>query len=517
MTVNEIITNRNPEFTYSFKPHPLDNTDDWNITSVKSMLGFANVTIDRENIPSVITVTPKALSKYEDIIQISLVNNGINPFQTCKRRMLEFGMNVDTEFKYYYDCFAIKSSGNNGTNNTWVQFNDSSVSVRYYVGNPNLEAVHYTDFIQSGHEKVYIPDGKVLYLYSDVNTSYEDSSIFTFYASPNLMICEGDIMKLLKDEELTKEYAFKGLFKNNLYINSTPVLPSTDLTVGCYQEMFSGCSNLTSTPALPASVVPDYAYKEMFKNCTSLVSLTEWFGSNVTSVGVGAFEGMFEGCTGLDNYIIQFELPSSQIDIPERAYMHVFKDCTYMYECRIAPGSGGETYLGNCGDYAFYGFFLNCKRLIIHDNAYHFRVQSCGEYTFARMYENTNLKKINGYIRVQGNCGTKAFYRTFADNKNMIEARVPSVHGRCAAGAFSETYKGCSNITEIRNPNILSNASTAFESNWLDGLPATGTYHYPIRLLDEYPIRYTQAEKEQLIKNDYHIPAGWTMKWEYSI
>lgn len=91
MRINETITDVNPVFTYSLKPYPLDTFENWTVTSIKSMRDFATVTVDRTQIPATITVTPKKIVDYEDVIQILLYNA---EDQNCKRKMIEFIMNV---------------------------------------------------------------------------------------------------------------------------------------------------------------------------------------------------------------------------------------------------------------------------------------------------------------------------------------------------------------------------------------------------------------------------------------
>ncbi len=47
-------------------------------------------------------------------------------------------------------------------------------------------------------------------------------------------------------------------------------LPVTTLTANCYQEMFSGCTNLTTAPTLPATTLAANCYQDMFSGCTNL-------------------------------------------------------------------------------------------------------------------------------------------------------------------------------------------------------------------------------------------------------
>lgn len=64
-------------------------------------------------------------------------------------------------------------------------------------------------------------------------------------------------------------------------------LPATTLAVNCYQNMFTGCSNLTSAPYLPATTLADSCYFRMFAGCSSLNKLSaafsDWGSSNETN------------------------------------------------------------------------------------------------------------------------------------------------------------------------------------------------------------------------------------------
>ncbi len=47
-------------------------------------------------------------------------------------------------------------------------------------------------------------------------------------------------------------------------------LPVSTLTANCYEEMFSGCTNLTTAPDLPAATLAEGCYSNMFNGCSNL-------------------------------------------------------------------------------------------------------------------------------------------------------------------------------------------------------------------------------------------------------
>jgi hypothetical protein len=59
------------------------------------------------------------------------------------------------------------------------------------------------------------------------------------------------------------------MFKNS-GITTAPDLPATVLATHCYEEMFSGCTQLTVAPVLPAEQLIDNCYWHMFEGCSRL-------------------------------------------------------------------------------------------------------------------------------------------------------------------------------------------------------------------------------------------------------
>ena len=104
----------------------------------------------------------------------------------------------------------------------------------------------------------------------------------------------GNIMSLVDENgfatatTLTEDHAFCLLFYNNTHLynhaSKDLVLPATTLTIGCYDRMFNGCTNLTTAPELPAATLKNGCYSEMFKGCTNLNSVTCLATTDISSV-----------------------------------------------------------------------------------------------------------------------------------------------------------------------------------------------------------------------------------------
>ena len=98
-----------------------------------------------------------------------------------------------------------------------------------------------------------------------------------------------------------KDFAFYNLFYNckNIVNISSNFLPAMTLAMGCYYNMFIGCTSLTTAPALPATTLANNCYSYMFQGCTKLTTAPVL---PATNLNVNCYQYMFNGCTKL-NYI----------------------------------------------------------------------------------------------------------------------------------------------------------------------------------------------------------------------
>ena len=115
------------------------------------------------------------------------------------------------------------------------------------------------------------------------NTSYGDSPVVTISGGTATVKVYGNIMSLFDEDGFATNstlpdanYVLYGLFKNNTSLTDASglLLPATELKYACYQEMFSGCSNLEAGPVLPAPTLYVHCYFGMFYICSKLASVT---------------------------------------------------------------------------------------------------------------------------------------------------------------------------------------------------------------------------------------------------
>lgn len=146
------------------------------------------------------------------------------------------------------------------------------------------------------------PDGYVEIICSDYVPLNSATKYMLIEGFANDVQASGNINSLLgsnfSDIDTVGNYEFYNLFSNCTMLSTAPILPATNLGIGCYYNMFAntyiqmppelpaltlkescyaymfyGCENLLTTPILRARVLPDYCYASMFDSCTSLSTI----------------------------------------------------------------------------------------------------------------------------------------------------------------------------------------------------------------------------------------------------
>jgi hypothetical protein len=127
--------------------------------------------------------------------------------------------------------------------------------------------------------------------YSFTITSASTYGIGTFSGSSSYHV-EGNARSLWAGSAFTNSVAMQvnyqlwGLFKDQTNLQSAEnlVLPSTALKYYCYQNMFSGCTNMTTAPELPAATLVKSCYKGMFSLCSKLNNI-RCYATNKSATG----------------------------------------------------------------------------------------------------------------------------------------------------------------------------------------------------------------------------------------
>lgn len=117
--------------------------------------------------------------------------------------------------------------------------------------------------------------------------------------------CGGNIMSLIYGDDFKEQtnslekYQFYSLFRDNTYLISAKnlVLPATELSKSCYNNMFKFCTSLNEGPELPATKLAEDCYNTMFMGCESLNNAPELLASELIK---GCYVYMFRGCEKLN-------------------------------------------------------------------------------------------------------------------------------------------------------------------------------------------------------------------------
>ena len=231
---------------------------------------------------------------------------------------------------------------------TFASDGTTTISLENYSG--NAPALYYSfdaqSWMQWDYSALSFSTNKPLYLCGinpdGFSLNYDSFSQFSFGGNP--FTVSGDIMSLInKDQDvdtLPSVYCFQRLFYGS-YIKSAPSLPATNLTEGCYSEMFENCIYLTAAPSLPATILAPGCYQFMFHGCTYLVTAPEL---PATSLAIACYQSMFRLCTSLESAP---EL-SAAVALPEKAYNKMFADCEHInyIKCLAADVTATDCVVG---------------------------------------------------------------------------------------------------------------------------------------------------------------------------
>ena len=132
---------------------------------------------------------------------------------------------------------------------------------------------------------VSVESGNKIYFKASGLTPTSEKGIGTFNISGGTCNVGGNIMSMLYDSDyfkhtsLTQDYTFVKLFyqQTNIVNAGDIQLQTLNLTIGCYSNMFNGCTNLITAPVLLALELVDNCYEYMFYNCNKLSYLNANF------------------------------------------------------------------------------------------------------------------------------------------------------------------------------------------------------------------------------------------------
>lgn len=158
--------------------------------------------------------------------------------------------------------------------------------------------------------------------------------------------------------EILKTECYRGMFKNCLFLECPPQLPATECVESCYREMFKGCKTLTQPPELSATKPADYCCYGMFEDCAKLESAPVL----PKGVAIQCYREMFKGCIKLK------EAPklSSYNILKDGCYAYMFEGCTSLEYPPLIVDAFDETLQYKPDSLApscYVGMFSGCSSL----------------------------------------------------------------------------------------------------------------------------------------------------------
>lgn len=129
-------------------------------------------------------------------------------------------------------------------------------------------------------------------------------------------------------------------------MSAPPIQTSAFFATYACQSMFEGCSSLTAAPALTADRVSTRTFMTMFRDCISL-SICKDLKLNATNLSVGTYWLMFSGCSSLTEAPY---LPANVIKA--RSYFSMFMNCSSLSSISVelsswTPSNGTASWVAN--------------------------------------------------------------------------------------------------------------------------------------------------------------------------
>ena len=208
-----------------------------------------------------------------------------------------------------------------------------------------LTAAQQRTFTLNQGEKVYFRNDSGKWS-SYVN---DNNFIYNTFTSTQSIVSGGELYTLLDYTNSSVGLSigcFLNLFRGCTTLVTAPDLSFTTMATRCYQNIFYGCTSLTTAPSFPATTMADYCYQGALYGCTSLTTAP---ALPATTLASGCYQSMFRGCTSLTTapslpattlangcYGSMFRecsgltaTPSLQATtLASSAYVNMFRDCT---------------------------------------------------------------------------------------------------------------------------------------------------------------------------------------------
>lgn len=386
-----------------------------------------------------------------------------------------------------------------------------------------------------------IPKGtKVFFRANNLNISTYGIGTFKISGKCNL---GGNIMSMHAYDYNIYDYyvrdrEFRELFKGQSTIFSIDKLrlPATNLGVQCYEEMFSGCTNLHGNIKLPATILKSRCYYCMFEGTNSIPDCSNIDFTSKSVVQSGGLMGLFTGTKVTDNDLLNI-LPIDEngdcclpvLELWANNYSYMFKDCKNITK---SPKLKATSLSDSC----YYFMFAGSNALPDISNIDLTNEQTVATGALSGLFAGTKItddylktvlpinEKGKYYLPVTNltpgcyelmfyDCDNlltapelpattlidKCYYGMFWNCDNLITApELPAVN--LVTDCYSRMFLGCEKLTCIR-ASFVTTPSTAYTDSWVSGIAGSGKF-----------IKNPDATWD--LRGQHGIPASWEVEYD---
>ena len=537
--ISETITSANQIFTYDITSIPALAVDhSWKIESVNSIPDGSSCLVADASIVDKNTFTLKPCNAdFSVYVIINLVF--LDKVKTNRRRRT-IELRVDFTTHYIDKAIYITEYQATDTNLT-VHFRDPGAEFHYCIVGVNdplpditgdwKTVTGVTSVLMTGNARkmwIYTTKNEKYSVSAPIHVNKNDEDNDPTTTPVTTYTVGGNIYGLLAGGKIGKVGALEHVFEGEGIVECAFELTETNLTEGCYSNLFAGigpsvATSLVNIETLPATVVPSHAYYKMFSRINDLVTGLENIDASVLT-GTHNFAGMFQDSTYINTYpkdlkplvltpycyAHMFDFSSISGDkikirateYAEGCFKYMFKSCS-----GVPNGIWSQTkpysHAGIC-KFNNLGNLPNITATDFYEHSFEESFYRCD----LSPHERTLTMNIHKALE-------RAFYEAFRGN--AINTFINTYTGEIELGtdAFMNMFHYCNDLNSVKNMSLASrsDAQNAYR-NWLFRCSSTGTYTYNYYLLEYAYPTYTQAEAETLIRSDYYIPSGWELAIE---
>ena len=177
------------------------------------------------------------------------------------------------------------------------------VTITYKIndGAEQTYSAGHTIYVNAGDKVSFFCTSSSLHDSGSLHVRFELNNT-NFYVYGNVMsLIDDSGSGFANDKTISASQALKGIFERAVKMINHPtkriVLPATNVSSNCYEEMFIGCTGLKTAPDLPATSLSLRCYIKMFFNCTGLTKAPDVLPATI--LASECYENMFGGCTSL--------------------------------------------------------------------------------------------------------------------------------------------------------------------------------------------------------------------------